>query len=60
MNQTGGDPIAERLRKDGLPVTVENWLSFNHPDPLPKPVPTEFLLEAQAAVARDKAAHPDE
>ena len=50
MSEHGVCPIALRLLQRGIPVTVENWLSFNFPDNLPDPVPAELLADAEEAV----------
>jgi len=50
MSEHGVCPIALRLLQRGIPVTVENWLSFNYPDNLPDPVPAEIQAEAEEAV----------
>jgi len=50
MSQHGVNAIALHLLQRGIPVTVENWLSYNYPDNLPDPLPFELLAEAEEAV----------
>ena len=50
MSQHGASPTALYLLQLGIPVTVENWLSYNYPDNLPDPVPAELMAEAEEAV----------
>ncbi len=36
------DPLLERMKERGLPLTREMWLELNYPDGVPDPLPGEL------------------
>jgi len=42
---TGGEPMLELMKAQGLPLTQEQWLRFNYPEGVPDPLPAELWAE---------------
>lgn len=51
--QTGGDPVLEMMKRNHVPLTLENWLHLNYPNGVPdgwrteNPPPAELTLDPE-------------
>jgi hypothetical protein len=50
LRLSGNDPVVERLKARGLPVTRTNYLKLAYPEGAPEPLPAEELAMMEEAL----------
>src|SRR5262245_34199372 len=50
LRLSGNDPIVERLKARGLPLTRTNYLRLAYPEGAPEPLPAEELVMMEEAL----------